>query len=193
MSEGGQEKSRARKTRELLYAYLKTMAFAFTGGSATLPLLIQQLTEKYKLIDRDKLIEYFALGQALPGVISLNAGILIGREVAGWPGALAAIAGCVLPAFFGMLLITLTYTFISGWGFISGVIGGIRAASIALILYNAILIMGMSKNVFYVVLALLAFVCVFFLGWNVIIVILLCGAAGVLRRRVLGPGKGDLR
>ncbi len=183
------EKSKAQKTREVFLAYIKTMLFAFTGGSMTLPLLQQQLSDKYGLLSREKVLENQALGQALPGVISLNAGILNGRAICGWPGAFVAVLGCVLPAFFGMLLITFAYGFLSGLSFIGGAIAGIRAVSVAIIL-SAGITAARGRGAFGLMLAAAAFATTFFLGWNIILVMIGCGLVGVARARLF-PKAGE--
>ena len=176
-------KSRKQKAKEVFISYIKSMLFAFTGGNVTLPLLQQQLADKYGLMTRDEVLENHALGMALPGVISLNIGILNGRQIAGWLGVFAAVAGILAPAFFGMLLITLSYSLLSALPFIASFIGGIRVASVAIILTNAIAIIGKNKTLFALILVALSFVTTCFLKWNIVIVILLCGMAGVLRVR----------
>lgn len=175
------EKSRARKAWQIFLSYIKSMLFAFTGGSVTLPLLQQQLADKYGLISREQTVSYFALAQTIPGVISVNMGVLCGMHIAGPLGAVAAVAGTLLPAFFGMLLITLSYSALSAIPVITGVIGGIRAASVAIILLNAITIMEGAKDPFHWVLVAGAFFTTLVLGWNILLVILGCGILGVLR------------
>lgn len=173
-------KSQARKVREIFAAYFFSMLFAFTGGNASLSLLQQQMDDKYHLMDKEKVLEFFALGQALPGVISLNAGILIGRDIAGWPGGLAAAAGIIAPAFFGMLFIALTYDYIGGVRYIQGAVAGIRCASIGLILTSAVAIIRLASRRIDGALLVFAFVATMFLGWNILMVILLCGVLGVV-------------
>ena len=180
-------KSNRRKVWEIFLAYIQSMLFAFTGGNITLPLLQQLIGDRYKLASRERVFELFALGQATPGVISLNVGIMLGREIAGWPGALAAVAGCVLPAFVGMLVITATYTYISRLAFVQSIIGGIRAASVAIILQTGIVILSAQKRAFSFFLAACAFVAVFILEYNVILIVLLCGLAGAMRERFSTP------
>ncbi len=180
-----EKKSKARILWEIFFSYLKSMLFAFTGGNVTLPLLQQQLGDRYHLIEKDQVLEYFALGHTLPGVISLNSGIMIGRHIAGWPGAIAAAAGTILPALCGMLFIAFSYGFVSGFPAVQGAINGIRAASIAIILYNAILIIGTAKGAFSILLAVVACFTTLVLGWNIVLVVLLCGLAGVVRVALL--------
>ena len=55
-------RSKGRKVWCVFLAYLTSMLFAFTGGNMTLPLLQQQLDDKYHLLSRDKVLELFALG-----------------------------------------------------------------------------------------------------------------------------------
>lgn len=173
------EKSVNQKCRELASAYFKSMLFAFTGGNVTLPLLQEQLDDHYHLMEKDKVLEYFALGQTLPGVISLNAGILIGRSIAGWPGAFAVAVGIITPAFCGMLLIAFSYQFITGLSFVTGAISGIRIASIAIIATNAWMIAKRAKNLTGYSMVLFAFVMTSIFKWNIVLVMLLCGVIGI--------------
>ena len=170
-----------KKARQIAFIYIKVMLFAFTGGNMTLPLLHQQLSDRYKLIDRDKITEYFALGQSIPGIISVNSGIFIGREIAGITGAVGAVFGCVFPAFTGMLLITFSYTFLQQFDFIAKAVTGIRVAAIAIILGNGIALSRSEKSIFAVCVAVFAFTATFIFGWNIVIVIISGGFAGVVR------------
>lgn len=179
--ENTNEKSRSRKVWELFITYASSMLFAFTGGNMTWPLIQQKLCIKYKLMETDAALEYFALGQSIPGALSLNTALLIGRSVAGWPGALAAAAGAVLPAFFGMLLIAFSYTVVSRISWITSAINGIRAASVGIIFCNAVMIAGTARGLIDVCLIAFALFATLVLGWGVIPVVLLCGALGVLR------------
>lgn len=164
---------------EIFSVYFKAMLFAFTGGNVTLPILQQQLDDRYHLIDKDKVLEYFAIGQAIPGVISLNAGIMIGRDICGWPGAFAAALGTILPAFFGMLIVTLAYSFINELQWIKGSINGIRAASIAIIMNNAISIAKRGNHKWEFILMIFSFIAVFIFDVSILSVILLSGLFGI--------------
>lgn len=179
-----QSKTNARKSWELFITYFTSMLFAFTGGNVTWALVQDKLADKYHLMDKEKSLEYYALGQSLPGVLSLNAAILIGRDVAGWPGALAASLGNIVPAFFGMLIIALSYTSLSKMQFISSAISGIRAASIAIILVNAIDITGRAKSATDWMIVVFALLSTLVLKWNILIVILICGFFGAVQTAI---------
>lgn len=175
------EKSTRTKVLQIFLAYVKSMLFAFTGGTMTLPLLEQELDDTYHLMDKDKVLEYFAVGQSLPGAISLNTGLLLGREIAGWPGAIAAAAGVILPAFFGMLLIVFSYSLVNRLAFVKGMIEGFRAASIAVIFSNAVSILRTVRSRAGYALGAFALVATLIFRWSMLGTILLCGCAGILR------------
>jgi len=173
------EKSKKRKCFEIFISYLKSMLFAFTGGIVGLPILQEQLDDKYHLMKKERVLECFSLGQILPGVISLNSGILVGREIAGAWGVVAAIAGNVFPAFFGMLLVAVFFSFLSTQGFITSAIDGIRVASIAVILANAVGIVKSNVNKITLLLFGVAFISTFVFKLNILLVMLVCGVAGI--------------
>jgi len=191
MPEIAPERTTLDKVRLIFFTYVSSMLFAFTGGNMSLPLLESSFCDRYRLIGRDKLMEYFALGQSLPGVISLNCGFFIGREIAGWTGAIAAMMGCLVPALCGMLFVTVFYVFIRDNSYVTGAINGIRMAAIAFVMSTGI---NMSRRggVFGTTITLLAFLAILALKWNIAIVIIGCGFAGVTYsaiRRANGSGR----
>lgn len=175
-----EEKTTNQKAFIIFITYFKAMIFAFTGGNVVWPLVEDAFCNKYKLIGREKALEYYALGQSLPGTLSLNTALLIGREVAGWRGVVAAGAGNILPAFFGMLLIIYLYTLISGLAFLNRAISGIRAASVAIIAVMAITIIKRAKGVLERAIVVLAFLAVFVFKINIFLVIIICGIIGII-------------
>ena len=176
-----ENRTNREKSRILFLVFLKTMLFAFTGGAVTLP-LIQKEMKRHELMDEDKVLEAYALAQSIPGAIILNAGFFIGRDTAGWLGVAAALSATVLPAFLGMLLLAFFYDFIMQYPAILGAIKGIRAASVAVIVQIALTIMGASvKNKFGMALIAAAFFLAFATAVNIILILLGCGLAGVVR------------
>lgn len=188
-----EEKTLARKSWEIFTSYVESMLFAFTGGSVALPLLRRKLVGTYRLTTDDEVLEAFALGQSLPGVLSLNSALLLGRSIAGWPGAFAAAAGTILPALAAMLLIALFFTQISGLSIVYGAINGIRAASVAIVFFNAITLSFNAKSFSARTLVLAAFIVTWFFKWNVVLVILLSGLCGAVYAAVTKNADGNSR
>ncbi|MDR1067211.1 MAG: chromate transporter [Clostridiales bacterium] len=168
-------KSGAQKLKELFIVFFTSMLVSFAGGQMVLPMIKDRLCKKYGLLSEDKILEDFALGQSLPGIVSLNAGLLIGRRVAGALGAAVVAFAVIFPAFCTMLLIALAYDFINGVSFIEGAINGVRAASVAIIFIIALDIVRRSSGAFKWVIIVFAFAAPFFFNMNIILVIIISG------------------
>ena len=164
----------------LFWIFFKAGTFTFSGGLAMLPLIQKDVIEKYKMLDKDTFLDYAALSQTLPGIISLNCGIFVGRTVAGIAGAAAAGFGVVLPAFVTMLAATILLEFIPRTGVVESVFAGVRSASAALILYSAISLGSRNfKKPFPVIMIAIAFVSVLFFNVSAFFVILFAAFSGL--------------
>jgi chromate transporter len=123
----------------LFWIFFKAGAFTFAGGLAMLPLIQKDVTERYQLLDEETFLDYAALSQTIPGIISLNCAVFVGKSVGGVSGAVMAGLGTVVPAFALMLLATIfLFAIPRDNALIAGAFGGVRSASAALILYSAV-------------------------------------------------------
>ena len=117
---------------------LKIGAFTFGGGYAMIPLMQNEFVDRNKWIDEKDIVDVFAVAPSIPGVIAVNAGILIGNKIAGLPGGFAAAFGCILPPFLIMSVFQRVYeTFFSN-AVVLGALKGIKAAVVALMLVSVI-------------------------------------------------------
>lgn len=130
--------SKYHNLSQLFYVFIKVGTFTFGGGYAMLPLIQKEVVDHLHWVTEHEIVDIFAISQSVPGVISLNSAIFIGKKVAGIPGAIVAAAGVVLPAFLSILLILLLLMRYQNNIYIEKAFGGIRAASAALILLSAI-------------------------------------------------------
>ena len=89
----------ARKNLFIFWTFFKGMMFAFTNGAAALPTIERGIVDRKGWLTHEEFWTYPALGQALPGVISIHNAILIGNRVAGPTGAFSALIGVIIPAF----------------------------------------------------------------------------------------------
>jgi chromate transporter len=71
---------------------------SFGGGAATLTLVRQAAVDRYGWLTAEEFTYSWALVQMEPGINLLALTILIGRQVAGWPGIAAGLAGLLLPS-----------------------------------------------------------------------------------------------
>jgi chromate transporter len=93
--------------KELLEIYLvffKMGSVTFGGGYAMLPILRREIVERRGWLDEEKVMDFFAVSQCLPGIIASNVSVFIGYQRRKTPGAIAAALGVVTPS---IIIITL--------------------------------------------------------------------------------------
>ena len=169
---------------QLFSAFMRIGAFTFGGGYAMLPMLERECVEKTGWVERDELLDYFAIGQCTPGVIAVNTATFIGKKQRGFWGAFVATAGVVLPSF---LIICALTALISGFAEIRWVryaLRGIRVAVGVLILNTVIkLIRQKVNNLFGIILCVLAFAVVVqpFIDISPVFVVIAAALAGIAR------------
>lgn len=117
----------------LFGSFWKIGCFTFGGGYAMLSIIRHEVTERRTWIDRDEFLSLLTLAQSAPGPISLNTAVFVGYKVRGWSGALAALAGSVLPSFLIMLTVALFFTGIRDNAIVEAAFKGMRPAVVALI------------------------------------------------------------
>lgn len=133
--------------KELLriyFAFFKIGAFTFGGGYAMLPLLQKEVVERNNWASEEDLLDYYAIGQCIPGIIATNTATFIGHKRRGVPGAIAATLGMITPSY---IIISIIAAFIQNFAELAVVqhaFAGIRIAVCVLIL-SAIIKMGKSS------------------------------------------------
>ena len=83
---------------KLFLSFLRTGTFGFGGGQATIPLIQQEVVDKYAWLTEEQFVDYLAMGNTLPGPIATKMSVLIGYDLAGYWGAFAALLGMILPS-----------------------------------------------------------------------------------------------
>ena len=57
-------------------------AFTFGGGYVIVPLMRKKFVNEYGWIDENEMIDLIAIAQSAPGVIAINASLIIGYKLA---------------------------------------------------------------------------------------------------------------
>jgi len=86
--------------KELLNIYLKFFkigAVTFGGGYAMLPILRRETVEKENWLSEEEVMDFYAIGQSMPGIIAVNVGGFIGYRRRKEAGVVAAALGVVSP------------------------------------------------------------------------------------------------
>ncbi|MGB4438285.1 MAG: chromate transporter, partial [Sedimentibacter sp.] len=90
---------------EIYFTFFKISSITFGGGMAMLPILQNELVKSKKWVTDEEIIDYFALGQSLPGIIAVNVASFIGYRKKGVLGEIFAGLGIVSPCIIIILVI----------------------------------------------------------------------------------------
>lgn len=174
-----EKSSRLKNLLELYFVFFKIGAVTFGGGLAMLPIIEKELVTKRNWVTKDKLLDYFAIGQATPGIIAVNVATFLGYSRGGVLGSLVATLGVVTPS---IIIISIIAKFLSGFSeniTVKKALAGINVVVAALLTK---VLWGFRKkifaNVLSVILFALAFVGITFFDVNTVLVVLasiLCG------------------
>ena len=83
---------------KLFLVFFRIGITTFGGGYALLPILQRELVEQRGWATEEEIVDYFAIGQCTPGIISVNTATFIGYKRAGSAGGIAATLGFVTPS-----------------------------------------------------------------------------------------------
>jgi len=165
---------------ELFLVFFKIGAVTFGGGLAMLPILEQELAEKRDWVTKERLLDYFAIGQSTPGIIAVNVATFIGYTRAGVLGGCLATLGVIMPS---LIIITIIALFLSGFNDITWVKKALAGINIGVSALLCKAVWKFRKNVTASVLTallfVLSFISVAFLHVNTVIVVVVSVVCGV--------------
>lgn len=169
----------------LFLTFFKVGAFTFGGGYAMIPLIQKETVEKNNWISDEDVLEIIAIAESTPGPIAINAATFVGFRTGGFWGAFWATFGMVLPSFVIITIITRVLQQFQELRAVRYAFLGIRAGVLALILkalWN--MYRKCRKHPMAYIIFGLSFVLVALLKVNVMLVLLLCAALGLLSSRM---------
>ena len=173
------------KTYEKLFTstfYLS--AFTFGGGYVIIPLMKKKFVDDLNWIDETEMLNLAAIAQSAPGAVAVNASILLGYRIAGIKGALITVLGTVLPPLIILSVISVGYAAFRENVIVNAVLKAMQAA-VAAVICDVVMTMGSGvlkeKQVIPTIVMFGAFIANYFFGVNVIVIVLACGALGVLQ------------
>ncbi|MFC2822169.1 MAG: chromate transporter [Sphaerochaeta sp.] len=175
-----EEKARKESLLTLFITFAKVGVMTFGGGYAMLPILEREVVVNHKWSTQEQMLDYYAIGQCTPGIISVNVASFVGYSTRGVIGEIIATLGIVFPSF---LIITVLATVIRVFQdnpYVVKAFAGIRIAVCALILSAVInLVRKAVSNVTTAVIAVAALLLQLFLGLSPILIVLGAGVAGL--------------
>lgn len=169
------------KYKKLFLSTFKLSACTFGGGFVIVPLMKKRFVEELGWIGEDEMLDLIAIAQSSPGAIAVNASILVGYHVAGFPGAMITVLGTVLPPLIIISIISLFYQAFRDNAIVNMAMAGMLCGVAAVICDVVITMAGSTfqkKRILPVLVMLGSFIAVRFFSVNIILIILVCGMIG---------------
>lgn len=92
---------------DLFLTFAKIGFFTFGGGYAMIAMMEDICVERKQWITHDEMLYVTAIAESTPGPIAINCATYVGCQKAGFPGAVIATCGIVLPSFLVIYLISM--------------------------------------------------------------------------------------
>ena len=121
---------------QIFWLFTKVAMFSWGGGPASLGLMQREVVAAGWL-SPSEFADDIALSNALPGPTAPQASAYVGYKLAGWPGALIAVAGTVIPTTLLMLVLIIGFFSIKDNPNMKAAIQGVRPFVVGLLAWTA--------------------------------------------------------
>lgn len=182
---------------QLFLSFLQVGMFSIGGGYAAMPLIQSQVVASHGWLTMNEFTDLITIAEMTPGPIAVNSATFVGIRIAGIGGAVIATVGCILPSCFIVSLLAFVYYRYKQLSALQSVLACLRPAVVALIagaglsILNLVIFGGGAMSIDAVdwigtVSFLAAFIVLRKWNWNPILVMVLCGAAGLTAHLIMG-------
>ncbi|MFB4214058.1 chromate transporter [Shouchella sp. JSM 1781072] len=89
----------------LFYAFFIANLLGYGGGPASIPLMFEEVVNRFGWLSSEEFNNVLALGNALPGPIATKIAAYVGFSVTGWGGAAIALAATIIPSGVAIILL----------------------------------------------------------------------------------------
>ena len=162
----------ARLLVEIFLAFIKIGAVTFGGGLAMLPILERELSQKRGWVTQYDLVDYYAIGQATPGIIAVNVATFCGHKLQGVLGGIVATLAIVTPSIIVITVLAMFINSIDQIPVIQRALTGINIAVAANLSYSFLKLFKKTvASLFGAILMVAAFVLIFFFKVNTVLII----------------------
>lgn len=176
---------------QLFYSFFKIGLFGFGGGYAMISLIQGEVVVQHDWLSPQEFTDIIAISQMTPGPIGINSATYVGFVATGsvWGSVMATFA-VVLPSFILMLAISKFFIKFQKQPVVEAVFTGLRPAIVGLLAAATLLLMDTENFgsptedtftfIVSVILFLIAFVGTYRFKINPILMIIMCGVAGLI-------------
>ena len=182
---------------ELLIAFLQVGLFSIGGGYAALPFIQRLAVNDFNWLSMEELTDLITIAEMTPGPITVNSATFVGSRVAGFPGALVASFGCILPSLLIVSLLGYLYYKYKQQSTLQNVLTSLRPVVVALIAsagLNILQTVALEGHPFHLDnlhwLSIALFTAAFFAirkwKWNPVFVMITCGVINMAAELIVG-------
>lgn len=187
-----EEKTKLEKLKILFFSTLYLSAFTFGGGYVIVTLLKKKFVDDLKWLDEEEMLDFVAIAQSSPGPIAVNGAIVIGYNICGVPGIFFAVLGAIIPPFVILTVISAFYTIFKSNTYIQSLLSGMKAgvcAVIVSVVYDMSAGIVKKKDIILIIVMIVSFILNYYFKVNVVLIILVTLAIGIIRSVVKTMGK----
>lgn len=175
---------------ELFLSFLQVGLFSIGGGYAALPLIQTQVVENHTWLSMSEFTDLITIAEMTPGPIAINSATFVGVRIAGFAGSVIATLGCITPSCFIVSFLAYIYYRYKNISILQSILSSLRPAVVALIagaglsILNLVVFNGNSINLNNIdwigtISFIIAFIVLRKFKLNPILVMTLCGIAGL--------------
>lgn len=168
---------------QLFLSTLRLSACTFGGGFVIIALMRRRFVKELRWIEEQEMLDMTAIAQSAPGAVAVNASILVGYHVAGFPGAMVTLLGAVLPPLVIISIISVFYQAFRQSTLVNmamaGMLSGV-AAVIADVILTMVCGLAQARRMLPLLMMAGAFVAVSFFKLPIAVVLPFCGIVGLL-------------
>lgn len=170
-----------KELMNLFWSFCRIGGLTFGGGYAMLPMLQKEVVETHKWATEQELLDYYAVGQATPGVIAVNTATFIGYKEKGILGAIFATSGVVFPSLAIIMSIAGFIDSFSDLNIVQHAFSGIRVA-VGVLILNALvnLVKGSVKDILGIILFVATFIISIVFNISVVYIVVASALIGII-------------
>ncbi|MBN2617600.1 MAG: chromate transporter [Spirochaetales bacterium] len=129
---------------DLFLVFFQVGLFSIGGGLAAIPLIQHQIVTLHGWMNFTEFTDLISIAQMTPGPIAINSATFIGMRIAGFPGAIIATIGCIIPSAIIVTILAYLYKKHSNLRVVQGILSGLKPAIVALIASSGLKILQFS-------------------------------------------------
>ena len=179
----------------LFVEFFRISLFVIGGGYAILA-VADSVFSKLKWIREGELLDELPVFQMVPGIIATHTAVYVGRKVAGWKGAVVAVAAVALPSVVIFTAVSMGYDAIPvEHPLLAGAFVGLRSALTGIIgatIWRSFVRAERDAFFFFALAAALATLAAGAPVWTVLVAAMLVGLASAIARPVPGSSAGSV-